>query len=327
MIERNTICELRTVCRYGSEQKYPFTIGTQSRYIFPTFAEAEVAIPRLIQENATKEWIRVYRYEIYTFEFGKEIQNDYDARDALDTTIYLPDGTRWISKGERGVIEVAKIYEQLTRNVSGGYNVNICIVENDYRDYNTCDYIILRSDYNHGWNYLTDMMPCSLPVSDAYADALRSKGERYDALERDELSPILGVPYPAETKFDEDMSDYLFIPASFSGFKYDMFFDCNAAYRKNMHPMWFYVAVPIEGKTVLLPITVSSDITLMWEEYEHLMSDLLLTESLIEFVMINLQDIMALAESRGRTDYFLWNMAKMDTVIKFFSCDTEEKKL
>ena len=200
-------------------------------------------------------------------------------------------------------------------------------MENDYRDDNTCEHIILRSDYNHGWNYLTDMMPCSLPVSDAYAEALRSKGERYYALERDELSPILGVPYPVETKFDEDMSDYLFIPAAFSGFKYDMFFDCNAAYRKNMHPMWFYVAVPVENKTVLLPITVSSDITLMWEEYEHLMSDLLLTESLIEFVMINLQDIMTLADHQCRPDYFLWNMAKMDTVIKFFSIDKDEKKL
>ena len=219
MIEKNTICELRVVCRHDDEQKYPFTIDTQSRYIFPTFAEAEAAIPRLIEENATKVWIRVYRYEIYTFEFRKEIQNDYDARDALDVTIYLPDGTRWISKGERGVIEVAKIYEHLTRNVSGGHNVNICIVENDYRDDNTCEHIILRSDYNHGWNYLTDMMPCSLPVSDAYAEALRSKCERYYALERDELSPILGVPYPVETKFDEDMSDYLFIPAAFSGFK------------------------------------------------------------------------------------------------------------
>ena len=224
-------------------------------------------------------------------------------------------------------IEVAKIYEHLTRNVSGGHNVNICIVENDYRDDNTCEHIILRSDYNHGWNYLTDMMPCSLPVSDAYAEALRSKGERYYALERDELSPILGVPYPVETKYDEDMSDYLFIPAAFSGFKYDMFFDCNAAYRKNMHPMWFYVAVPVENKTVLLPITVSSDITLMWEEYEHLMSELLLEEDLIEFVMINLQNIMTLADHQCRPDYFLWNMAKMDTVIKFFSIDNEEKNL
>ena len=91
--------------------------------------------------------------------------------------------------------------------------------------------------------------------------------------------------------------------------------------------MWFYVAVTVENKTVLLPITVSSDITLMWEEYEHLMSELLLEEDLIEFVMINLQDIMTLADHQCRPDYFLWNMAKMDTVIKFFSIDNEEKKL
>ena len=326
MIERNTVCELHVVCRHDDKQKYPFTIDTQSRYIFPTFAEAEAAIPRLIQENATKEWIRVYRYEIYTFEFGTEIQNDYDARDALDVTIYLPDGTRWISKGERGVIEVAKIYEHLTRNVDGGYFVDICIVENDSKGDNTCEHLILRSEYNHGWNYLTDMMPCSLPVADAYAEALLSKGERYYALDRDELCPVLGVPYPVVTKFDEDMNDYLFIPASFSGFKYDMFFDCKAAYRKNMHPMWFYVAIPIEDKTVLLPITVSSDITLMWEEYEHLMFDLLVTERLIDFVAFNLHEIMALADNPSHPDYFLWNMAKMDTVFKISSIENEEKK-
>ena len=324
MIERNTVCELRVVCRHDDEQKYPFTIGTQSRYIFPTFAEAEAAIPRLIEENATKVWIRVYRYEIYTFEFGKEIQNDYDARDALDVTIYLPDGTRWISKGERGVVEVAKIYEHLTLLVSGGKSVSLCIVENESTDEYRCEHIILRSDYNHSWNYLTDMMPCSLPVSDAYAEALRSKAERYYALEHDELTPVLGVPYPVESKYAEDMNDYLFIPAAFSGFKYDMFFDCNAAYRKNMHPMWFYVAHPVENKTVLLPITVSSDITLMWEEYEHLMYDLLVPEGLIEFVIFNLHDIMSLADHQCHPDYFLWNMARMDTV---FGICGEEKEL
>ena len=99
------------------------------------------------------------------------------------------------------------------------------------------------------------MMPCSLPVSDAYAEALYSKGERYYALERDELSPILGVPYPVETKYGEDMNDYLYIPAVFSGFKYDLFFDYRAAYRKSMHPIWFYVAYPLEDKTVLLPMS------------------------------------------------------------------------
>ena len=317
MIEKNTICELRVVCRHDDEQKYPFTIDTQSRYIFPTFAEAEAAIPRLIQENATKECSRVYRYEIYTFAICSEIC--YDSRDALDVAIYLPNGTRWIGKGERGVVQNGMIYEHIA-----GDSVHLCIVENDSREDNTCGHIILRCDYTHGWNYLTDMMPCSLPVSDAYAEALHSKYQRYDEVMHDELSPVFGVPYKVESKFVEDMNDYLFIPASFSGFKYDMFFDCNAAYRKNMHPMWFYVAYPLKNKTVLLPITVSADITLMWEEYEYVMSDLLLTESLIEFVMINLQDIMTLADHQCRPDYFLWNMAKMDTVNKLLSLEDEE---
>ena len=320
----NIIYELRVVCRSGDEEKYPFTVYTQSRYLFSTFADAEAAVQRLVQETSAKEWVSVYRYEIYTFEIGKEIQTDYDTRDALDTTIYLPDGTRWISKGEKGIVEVGKIYEHLTLLVSGGKSVSLCIVENESTDEYRCEHIILRSDYNHSWNYLTDMMPCSLPVSDAYAEALRSKAERYYALEHDELTPVLGVPYPVESKYAEDMNDYLFIPAAFSGFKYDMFFDCNAAYRKNMHPMWFYVAHPVENKTVLLPITVSSDITLMWEEYEHLMDDLLVPEGLIEFVIFNLHDIMSLADHQCHPDYFLWNMARMDTVFGIYG---EEKEL
>ena len=130
----NFIYELRVICRSGSEQKYPFTIYTQSRYLFSTFADAEAAVQRLVQENSTKEWFRVYRYEIYTFELGKEIQTDYDTRDALDTTIYLPNGIRWISKGEKGVVELGKIYEHLTLLVSGGKSVSLCIVENESTD-------------------------------------------------------------------------------------------------------------------------------------------------------------------------------------------------
>lgn len=320
----NIIYELRVVCRSGDEGKYPFTVYTQSRYLFSTFADAEAAVQRLVQENSAKEWISVYRYEIYAFEIGKEIQTDYDTRDALDTTIYLPNGIRWISKGEKGVVEAGKIYEHLTLLCSGGKHVDLCIVENESKDDYRCEHIILRSDYNHSWNYLTDMMPCSMPVSDAYAEALRSKAERYYALEHDELTPVLGVPYPVESKYAEDMNDYLFIPAAFSGFKYDMFFDCNAAYRKNMHPMWFYVAHPVENKTVLLPITVSSDITLMWEEYEHLMYDLLVPERLIDFVTFNLLDIISLADHQCQPDYFLWNMTRMDTVL---SINDEEMKL
>ena len=320
----NIIYELRVVCRSGDEEKYPFTVYTQSRYLFSTFADAEAAVQRLVQENSAKEWISVYRYEIYTFELGKEIQTDYDTRDALDTSIYLPNGTRWISKGKKGVVEVGKIYEHLIPLTSGGKHVDLCIVENESKDDYTCEHIILRCEYNHSWNYLTDMMPCSMSVSDAYAEALCSKAERYYALEHDELTPVLGVPYPVESKYAENMNDYLFIPAAFSGFKYDMFFDCNAAYRKNMHPMWFYVAHPVENKTILLPITVSSDITLMWEEYEHLMDDLLVPEGLIEFVIFNLHDIMSLADHQCHPDYFLWNMARMDTVFGIYG---EEKEL
>ena len=42
----NIIYELRVVCRSGDEEKYPFTVYTQSRYLFSTFADAEAAVQR-----------------------------------------------------------------------------------------------------------------------------------------------------------------------------------------------------------------------------------------------------------------------------------------
>jgi hypothetical protein len=47
-------------------------------------------------------------------------------------------------------------------------------------------------------------------------------------------------------------------------------------------------------------------------------------EGLIEFVIFNLHDIMSLADHQCHPDYFLWNMARMDTV---FGIDAEEKRL
>ena len=67
--------------------------------------------------------------------------------------------------------------------------------------------------------------------------------------------------------------------------------------------------------------------TLMWEEYEYLMYDLLVTDRLLDFITFNLQDIMTLADHQCHPDYFLWNIAKMETVIKFFSSEDEENKL
>jgi hypothetical protein len=83
--------------------------------------------------------------------------------------------------------------------------------------------------------------------------------------------------------------------------------------------MWFYVAHPVENKTVLLPITVSLDITLMWEEYEHLMYDLLVTANLIDFITFNLCEIMALADNQSKPDYFLWNLVRMNEIDKALS--------
>lgn len=66
LIENNTICELRVFCRNEREPKYPFDIYTAAKYFYPSFRLAKAAIPGLVKEYATKEWLNVYRYVIYT---------------------------------------------------------------------------------------------------------------------------------------------------------------------------------------------------------------------------------------------------------------------
>ena len=57
----------------------------------------------------------------------------------------------------------------------------------------------------------------------------------------------------------------------------------------------------------------------MWEEYEHLMYDLLVPERLIDFVTFNLLDIISLADHQCHPDYLLWNMARMNEIDKALS--------
>lgn len=321
MIEIDKICELRVVCRNDSEGNYPFTIYTNAKYFYTSFAEAEAAIPKLVEKYASQEWVNVYRYVIYTFAQNTEIF-EMD-RDASDIAVYLPNGSRWIRTDAKGVLRKGQICEY----VDAANQVNVCIIEKEAQPDNTCEYLILNCDYTKGWSHIADIMPCTYPVTDEYIDALKSKLVRYDKVEQGELTPTRGVPYKFESKYAEDMNDYLYVPATFSGFKYDMFFDCNAAYRKNMHPMWFYVAHPVGDKMVLMPITISYDLNLMWEEYEHLMYDLLIAENLITFIQSNLQDIMNLADCQYGPDYFLWNMMKMDKCINMEIVNDVEKNL
>ena len=284
MIENNKICELRVVCRNDSDGKYPFTIYTIAKYFYTSFAAAEAAIPVLVEKYASQEWMNVYQYVIYTFTQGTEIF-EMD-KDASDIAVYLPNGSRWIRTNAKGIIRKGEIYEY----IDAANQVDVCIIEQEAGHDNRCEHLILNCEYTNGWSYITNIMPCTFPVTNAYIDALKFKLARYDEYELGQLTPIRGVPYEVESKYAEDMNDYLYIPASFSGFKYDLFFDCNASYRKNMHPMWFYVAHPVGDKMVLLPITVSYDLHLMWEEYEYLMYDLILSENLITFIQSNPQD-------------------------------------
>ena len=321
MIEKNKIYELRVVCRNDSEGKYPFTIYTMAKYFYTSFSAAEAAIPELVNKYASQEWMSVYRFVIYTFEQNTEI-TEMD-RGASDVAVYLPDGSRWIRTDAKGVLRKGEIYE----HIDAANQVYLCILEKEAQLNNTCEHLMLNCDYTKGWSHITDVMPCTYPVSREYLDALKSKLVRHDEVEQGKLTVTRGVPYEAESKFTEDMNDYLYIPASFSGFKYDLFFDCNAAYRKNMHPMWFYVAHPVGDKMVLLPITVSYNLNLMWEEYEHLMYDMCIPENLITFIECNLRDIMNLADCQYEPDYFLWNMMKMEECINMEIVVEGEKNL
>ena len=106
MIEIDKICELRVVCRNDSEGNYPFTIYTNAKYFYTSFAEAEAAIPKLVEKYASQEWVNVYRYVIYTFAQNTEIF-EMD-RDASDIAVYLPNGSRWIRTNEKGVIHIGQ---------------------------------------------------------------------------------------------------------------------------------------------------------------------------------------------------------------------------
>ena len=305
------IYELRVVCRSGNEGTYPFEVHTDGKYYYADFDDAEEAVKRLAKEYAQKDWKRVYRYGIYAYMQDAKITNP-DC-DAVDAVIYLPDGTRWISNGTKGVLRNGEVYERIVGN-----RVDLGIMQDASTDeFCRCRLLEFGSEYNIDRRVITQIMPCSLPVSEAYVEAMQSKRERYEAVERSELTPSFGLPYDAQTIYDEDMDDYLYVPASFSGVKYDLFFDCKAAYQKNMHPMWFYVAHSDGDKMVLIPITVSENSKVRWDKYEQL--DCELDAALSDFITFNLRDIMTLADHQCKPDYFLWNLTRMEDIDKFLN--------
>ena len=312
-MDNNAIYELRVTCRSG-ERKYPFDIYTDAKYYYTKFDDAKAAVQRLVKEYAQKDWKEVYRYGIYTYSCDTEITNRH--RDAVNAVVYLPDGTQWIRNEAEGVLRSGEVYERIVGN-----SVYIGILQDEKPDNsNRYRFLEFGSEYNKDLKYITEIMPCSLPVSEVNIYNLKSRLKLYEAVEHKIVTPSFGLPYDAMTICEEDIDDYLYIPASYSGFRYDLFFDCNAAYIKNMHPMWFYVAYPEGDNMLLLPITVSHNLTLMWDEYEHLMYDLLVTEDLINFMIFNLDEIMRLADSQCKPDYFLWNLVRMDEIEKALNC-------
>ena len=67
----NIIYELRVVCRSGDEEKYPFTVYTQSRYLFSTFAGVSLWLGLLgfdvgLHFHDTRHWdYENNRWEVY----------------------------------------------------------------------------------------------------------------------------------------------------------------------------------------------------------------------------------------------------------------------
>ena len=83
--------------------------------------------------------------------------------------------------------------------------------------------------------------------------------------------------------------------------------------------MWFYLAYPDGDKSALLPITVSADIKLINNDYQNIMESNPIAYDLPTFIMLNLQDIMMLADRQSPPEYFLWNMLKVDTITKLMN--------
>ena len=301
MTTNQKIFELRLVFRSGDEQDYPFSIHTGSRFLFPTFAEAERMKDELVSLKA-----EVYYYGIYALPLQTQLVDDSEATDVF---IYLPDGSLWARSGMRNdKIRKGDICEHIS-----GTNVFHCLIEDEAHGEGICSWLSL-GDNTIGWGKYTQVIPCTLPIKDGYAKAIRSKLERYEEVQNEALLPVIGLPYPAESIYEENMEDYLYVPSSFSGFCYDMFFDCNAAYRTHMHPLWLFIAYPDGGRTVLLPVTVSVDPVMMWDEYEHAMRDMWVDDGLIKFITHNMYNIMALADGQFPPEDFLWNMVKLDHI-------------
>ena len=184
MIEIDKICELRVICRNNSEGKYPFTIYTMAKYFYTSLAAAEAAIPGLVEKYASQEWMSVYRYVIYTFEPNTEI-TEMD-RGASDVAVYLPDGSRWIRTDAKTVLRKGEIYE----HIDAANQVYLCILEKEAQPDNTCEHLVVNCDYTKGWSCITDIMPCTYPVSREYLSALKSKLVRHDEVEQGKLTKV-----------------------------------------------------------------------------------------------------------------------------------------
>ena len=309
-MEQKHLYELRRVLRYNDGQEYPFAIKIYSRILFETFEEAEQAVKKMAEEDGKGVFHNVYFYGIYTLPLETELDMIDDKK--VETVIYLPNGTLWAkSKMQQRPMKNGDICEYVSED-----QVYPCLIEDACYSESECGYITWDTSL-YSWRKLTDFLPCSIPVPDGNIAILKSKYEGYKSYNQNELFVTMGVPYPAECLSPDemdDMNDFLHIPSSFSGYKYDLFFDCKSSYRKNMHPLWLYVAYPHNGRVTLIPITASNNPAPMYcEKYEDLANVMLLeNEDLQEFIYYNLKEILKLADECISAECFMINLIKMD---------------
>ena len=309
-MKQKHLYELRRVLRYDDGQEYPFAIKIYTRILFETFEEAEQAMKKMSEEDGNGVFHNVYFYGIYTLPLETELDMIDDNK--VETAIYLPNGTLWTKSNMlQRPMKNGDICEYVSED-----QVYPCLIEDACYSESKCGYITWDTSL-YLWRKLTDFLPCSIPVPDGNIAILKSKYEGYKSYNQNELFVTMGVPYPAECLSPDgmdDMNDFLHIPSSFSGYKYDLFFDCKSSYSRNMHPLWLYVAYPHNGRVTLIPITASNNPAPMYcEKYEDLANVMLLeNEDLQEFIYYNLKEILKLADECISAECFMINLIKMD---------------
>lgn len=300
------IYELHRFVCVDEKHRYPFEVFIESRYIFNSLEDAEQMVKKLSSDGIKN----VYCYCIYTYPINTKLGVN-EGSGALKRTTYLADGTMWMASDMPQLpIQEGDICEYLSGNI-----VDVCMIENVCKEEGFINYLTNACNPICLIGLPSDFYPLSLPVNSKCIQKLKNKNEIYKEVQHGMLSPIMGVPYDAINLTEDNLNDYLYIPSSFSGFRYDIFLDVNTSYITNMHPLWLYIAYPIKDKTFLIPVSVGISPTSILKDYEELVDEMIISYNLAEFVIDNLRSIIELADKGIYPEAFFWNMKRLEDVL------------